>query len=84
MSTHEETRATLPAERVRQQVIEAWNAALPLGNLEDGFFDQGGTSFAAVLLVARLEQTLGIEVPFAVLATTQGADGLARWISARG
>jgi acyl carrier protein len=83
MILREETNPRLPPEVARQHVIDAWKAALPLGDLDSGFFDQGGTSLTAVLLVAQLEKTLDIEVPFAILATCDGVEGLVTWVYAR-
>jgi acyl carrier protein len=67
-------------DTVREHVIHAWRSVLPEAALNQPFFDQGGGSLAAALLVAQLEQSLGVELPFGVLATSDGVEGLVHWI----
>lgn len=70
----------ISVDTVREHVIQAWRSALPAAALDEPFFDQGGGSLAAALLVAQLEQSLGVELPFGVLATSDGVEGLIDWI----
>lgn len=69
---------------VHAQVTEAWQLALPGTNPALGFFDQGGTSIRAVLLIAELEKRLGVAVPFGQLVLAEGVDGLVDWIVSNG
>jgi hypothetical protein len=67
-----------------QHVKEAWQGALPGSDPTLGFFDQGGTSIAAILLISQLEQRLGVVLPFAVLVLPGGAVDIVDWISSNG
>jgi acyl carrier protein len=71
----------LGLQEIHRQVTEAWEDALPGSDPTAAFFDQGGTSVRAFLLIADLETRLGVRLPFAVLAEPDGTDDIVRWVS---
>ena len=68
---------------LRARVLGAWAEVLPGAKTDESFFDQGGGSLSAVLLVARLEERVGVSVPFATLVASQSVDDIVAWIAAR-
>jgi acyl carrier protein len=70
----------LSREAVASVVSAAWNAALPNASVDDGFFNQGGDSLAAIRFVSHLEKELGVRVPFGKLVTVAGVNDIVSWI----
>jgi hypothetical protein len=68
-------------EALRQHVIRAWQVALPDSDPVAGFFDQGGSSLRAALLIGLLEEELGLSVPYAVLTLPGGVDEVIAWLT---
>ncbi|WP_217998117.1 non-ribosomal peptide synthetase [Nocardia paucivorans] len=74
-----------PSTPLERAVCAAFTYTLRLERtgLDDGFFDLGGNSLAAIQLVARLEETTGVNVPIHWVFTDPTPQSLARRIEAR-
>jgi thioesterase domain-containing protein/acyl carrier protein len=67
-----------PRSDAERRMVASWEAVLeqhPIG-LTDNFFQLGGDSLLAVVLSARLEQELGIELPLSRLLARPTVEGL--------
>jgi amino acid adenylation domain-containing protein len=82
-----ENRAFVPPRTDTEQALaELWSAALkyePVSK-EDNFFEVGGNSLIAVMLVNRINQRFGTELPVQILFDTSTIDELARQIDRGG
>ncbi len=78
-----ETAFTAPGTDVERAVAEIWQAILGFESigLDDNFFDLGGDSFLAVQVAARLQETLGVELPAARLYQGLTVRSLARHLA---
>ncbi len=68
--------------RTEQILLSFWEDLLGVDNIDiqDDFFDLGGTSLSAVTLFSTIKSTFNIEIPLASLYKTPTIEGLAKLI----
>ena len=77
-----ESEFVSPKHAVEKQLVEIWETLMdihPIG-IKDDFFDLGGHSLLALRLIAEVEQTLGIRIPFPALVQTRTIENLSKLI----
>ncbi|MEI8394798.1 MAG: amino acid adenylation domain-containing protein [Rhodospirillaceae bacterium] len=76
--------ASVTADSILRNVRGVWREALGLPDIayDDDFLELGGDSLVAVRIVARLRETLGTEVPAALIFSERTVAGLARALAA--
>lgn len=69
-----------PAAELVARITGLWSEVLGVGGLglDDGFFALGGTSLAAIRMLARVEREFGVAVPLPELFLATTAAGFAR------
>jgi FkbH-like protein len=72
-----------PPDDVTEVVRQIWAECLarPVTRVSDGFFDLGGTSFAAVQVAARLVHEFGLDLSLADVLSRPTVEGLADFVS---
>jgi amino acid adenylation domain-containing protein len=71
-----------PRGALEEAVAAIWCEVLEIERIgaEDRFFDLGGHSLLALQVLARLRDTMGVEVPLRELFAAPTVEGLAAWI----
>ncbi|MBP2000051.1 surfactin family lipopeptide synthetase A/fengycin family lipopeptide synthetase D [Paenibacillus shirakamiensis] len=71
-----------PASEIEQQIISIWREVLKKEHIgrNDGFLEQGGNSLKAAYAVARLQETLGMELTLTELFLHETVSSLAEFI----
>jgi acyl carrier protein len=72
-----------PRNVLEEALAEIWCAALNTDcvGVEDEFIDLGGDSFAAVVILAMIEEKFGVPVPLSTLVEAPTVAALAREIA---
>ena len=70
-----------PVTKIEIRLAEIWEEVLnvPSVRLDDDFFDLGGHSMLAVKMIARLNESLGYDIPLAALFESPTLAGLAKY-----
>jgi amino acid adenylation domain-containing protein len=73
-----------PRDELEKKLVKIWSEILPgrdsLPGIDDNFFDLGGHSLKATVLVSRIHQQLDVKVPLAVLFKQPSIRALAEFI----
>jgi thioesterase domain-containing protein/acyl carrier protein len=74
--------AAVPEDSAEQELIKIWETVLStkLVRINDDFFDLGGHSLLAARLLARIEESLGVELPLASLLEAPTVRGQAQLV----
>ncbi|XQQ06563.1 MAG: amino acid adenylation domain-containing protein [Leptolyngbya sp. IPPAS B-1204] len=74
---------TPPATAIEQTIAAIWQTELQIDAIgrDDNFFELGGHSLLAMTVVARISETLGIELPLRTLFQSPTVAGLAAEVS---
>src|SRR5712675_371497 len=72
----------LPENNIESQLVRLWEAVLgkPSIDIEDDFFELGGTSLLAARLFAQIEETFNLSVPLVTLIQAPTIGKLAKVI----
>jgi surfactin family lipopeptide synthetase A len=73
---------TAPRNATEKVVVAIWSEVLqfPEIGVHDSLFDLGGHSLTAFLILSRIQDTFGVEVPLPVLLDTPTVAGLAAFL----
>jgi acyl carrier protein len=73
-----------PSTPTERRLARIWNELLHVHRVGalDGFFDLGGDSLLGVVLLSRLQETFGVEIPFRILLEGVTLRGLAAAVDA--
>ncbi|ODN72168.1 amino acid adenylation domain-containing protein [Methylobrevis pamukkalensis] len=73
-----------PRDAAESRLAAIWSEVLGVADIgvEDGFFDLGGHSLLAIRIIARIEESFGVDLPLKALFRSPTVAGLAREIAA--
>ena len=73
-----------PRNRLEKKLVKIWSEVLDVDpgvlGIESNFFDFGGHSLKATILISRVHKELGVKVPLTELFRTQTILGISRYI----
>ena len=77
---------TAPRNATEQVVVAIWSEVLQFPDIgvQDNLFDLGGHSLTASLILSRVQETFGVDVPLPVLFDTPTVAGLAAFLDQGG
>ncbi|MCU0289659.1 MAG: SDR family NAD(P)-dependent oxidoreductase, partial [Acidobacteria bacterium] len=71
-----------PHNKIEQAIVEIWRKFLGIDSIgiNDDFFELGGNSLKALLLVTRIKKELDVNIPLATIFQTKTIKGLSEYI----
>src|SRR5690606_21354350 len=75
----------IPQNEIEIKLINLWEDLLDISGIgiDYNFFNLGGQSLKATVLVSRIKQSLGVEVPLREIFNRPTVKGLAEYISGK-